>query len=76
MIRDLFTTSQTVLDMWRTQYDNNGNEFSFPRARSAGYTAYMDPDSPIRRATTARSSPAPISGRRDVTGRCRPARRR
>lgn len=44
MIRDLFTTSQTVVDMWRTQYDYNGNEFSFASTRSPGYTAFMDPD--------------------------------
>ena len=44
MIRDLFTTSQTIVDLWRTQYDYNGNELSFPSTRSPGYTAYMDPD--------------------------------
>ena len=46
MIRDLFTTSQTVVDMWRTQWDYNGNEFSFPSTRSPGFSDYMDPDSP------------------------------
>jgi putative cell wall-binding protein len=46
MIRDLFTTNQAVLDMWRTQYDYNGNEFSFPSSRSPAFSASMDPDSP------------------------------
>jgi putative cell wall-binding protein len=46
LIRDLFTTNQPVLDMWRTQYDANGNEFSFPSTRSPGFNASMDPDSP------------------------------
>lgn len=46
MIRDLFTTNQTVLDMWRTQLNYNNNELSFPSSRSPAYSAYMDPDSP------------------------------
>jgi len=46
MIRDLFTTSQTIADLWRNQYDYNGNEFSFQSARNPAYSALMDPDSP------------------------------
>ena len=46
MIRDLFTTSQTIADLWRNQYDYNGNEFSFQSARNPAYSAFMDPDSP------------------------------
>ncbi len=46
MIRDLFTTSQSVADLWRSQDDYNGNEFSFQSARNPAYSALMDPDSP------------------------------
>ncbi|MCI0584526.1 MAG: cell wall-binding repeat-containing protein [Chloroflexi bacterium] len=46
MIRDLFTTHQTVVDLWRNQNDYNGNEFSFQSSRSPAYRAFMDPDSP------------------------------
>jgi putative cell wall-binding protein len=46
MIRDLFTTHQSVVDVWRNQYNNHGNEFSFGSTRSgSAYRAYMDPDS-------------------------------
>ncbi|MBI3746197.1 MAG: cell wall-binding repeat-containing protein [Chloroflexi bacterium] len=46
LIRDLFTTHQTVVDAWRNQYDYHGNEFSFQSPRSPAYTAFMDPDQP------------------------------
>ena len=46
IIRDLFTTNQPLLDAWRSQYDYNGNELSFPSGRTPGYTATMDPESP------------------------------
>jgi putative cell wall-binding protein len=46
IIRDLFTTNQSLLDAWRGQYDYNGNEFSFPSSRTPAYTATMDPESP------------------------------
>ena len=46
MIRDLFTTTQSIADLWRNQYDYNGNEFSFQSARNPAYSALMDPDSP------------------------------
>lgn len=44
MIRDLFTTHQTILDVWRNQSNYHGNEFSFQSARSPAYSAFMDPD--------------------------------
>jgi hypothetical protein len=44
MIRDLFTTHQAVVDMWRNQWDYNGHEFSFQSSRNPAYTAFMDPD--------------------------------
>jgi len=43
MIRDLFSTHQTVLDMWRNQSNSNGNELSFGSSRTPGFTAFMDP---------------------------------
>ncbi|HEX5590622.1 MAG TPA: cell wall-binding repeat-containing protein [Candidatus Limnocylindrales bacterium] len=46
MIRDLFTTHQTVLDVWRNQANYHGNEFSFQSTRSPAFRAFMDPDSP------------------------------
>jgi putative cell wall-binding protein len=46
MIRDLFTTTQSIADLWRNQYDYNGNEFSFQSTRNPAYSAFMDPDSP------------------------------
>lgn len=46
IIRDLFSTHQTVVDLWRNQGDANGNEFSFPSMRSPAFTDYMDPDAP------------------------------
>jgi putative cell wall-binding protein len=45
MIRDLFSTHQTVVDLWRGQSDYHGNELSFQSSRSPGYTAFMDPES-------------------------------
>ena len=44
MIKDLFTTHQTILDVWRNQSNYHGNEFSFQSARSPMYSAFMDPD--------------------------------
>ncbi|MEW5991619.1 MAG: cell wall-binding repeat-containing protein, partial [Chloroflexota bacterium] len=45
IIRDLFSTHQTIADLWRNQSGYHGNEFSFQSSRSPGYTAFMDPDS-------------------------------
>ncbi len=46
MIRDLFTTHQSVVDLWRTQYDYHHNEFSFQSMRNGAYSVFMDPDQP------------------------------
>jgi putative cell wall-binding protein len=46
MIRDLFTTQESILDLWRTQPDFHGNEFSFASFRSPENTAFMDPETP------------------------------
>lgn len=43
-LRALFTTNQTLADLWRTQPNYHGNEFGFGSSRSPGQTAYMDPD--------------------------------
>jgi putative cell wall-binding protein len=46
MIRDLFTTHQSVVDVWRNQSNYHDNEFSFSSSRSgSSFRAYMDPDS-------------------------------
>jgi hypothetical protein len=47
-LRSLFTTDQTLPAMWRAQPNYNGNEFSFPSARSPRQTAFMDPESSTR----------------------------
>jgi hypothetical protein len=44
MIRDLFTTHQSILALWRNQYDYHHNEFSFQSMRNAAYDVFMDPD--------------------------------
>jgi flagellar hook assembly protein FlgD len=43
-IRALFTTHQTLDQMWRTAPSFNGHAFSFASVRSPGYTVEMDPD--------------------------------
>jgi flagellar hook assembly protein FlgD len=43
-IRGLFTTSQTIVDLWRSVPNYHGHESSFASTRSPGYTAYSDPD--------------------------------
>jgi hypothetical protein len=45
-LRALFTTDQTLGDLWRSQPNYNGNEFSFPSVRTSGKTALMDPETP------------------------------
>ena len=42
-IRGLFTTHQSVEDMWRTAPGRNGHVVSFPSARTPGTTVYQDP---------------------------------
>ncbi len=43
-LRTLFTTDQPLVDLWRSQPNYNGNEFSFPSVRTPGKTAFMDPE--------------------------------
>ena len=44
-IRGLFTTGQTVVNLWRTAPNYHAHETSFASSRSPGYTAFSDPDS-------------------------------
>ncbi len=43
-LRALFTTDQTMADLWRTQPNANGNTFGFASSRTPGQTALMDPN--------------------------------
>jgi hypothetical protein len=43
-IRGLFTSSRTILDLWRSVPNYHGHETAFASSRSPGYTAYSDPD--------------------------------
>jgi hypothetical protein len=43
-LHDLFTTDQTLADLWRTQPNFHGHEFGFGSSRTPGMTALMDPD--------------------------------
>jgi ell wall binding domain 2 (CWB2) len=43
-IHGLFTTSQTIHDLWRSVADFHNHEVSFASSRTAGFTAYSDPD--------------------------------
>ena len=45
-IRALFTSHQSVEDMWRTMPNVNGNIVSFPSTRTPGATVYQDPMTP------------------------------
>jgi hypothetical protein len=45
-LRALFTTDQTLSNLWRTQPNYQGNEFSFPSVRTSGKTVLMDPETP------------------------------
>jgi flagellar hook assembly protein FlgD len=40
----LFTTGQSVLDLWRSMPNYHNHESSFASTRSAGYVDYSDPD--------------------------------
>jgi flagellar hook assembly protein FlgD len=64
-LRALFTTNQTILQLWRSVGYHN-NEFSFASGRSAGYTAYMDPEAPQKfyRSMVAK----PTLTTREITG--------
>jgi flagellar hook assembly protein FlgD len=48
-IRALFTTRQTVDQMWRGAPNFHANNFSFASVRSPGYTVQMDPELPTSR---------------------------
>jgi flagellar hook assembly protein FlgD len=43
-LRGLFTTGQSILDLWRSAPNYHNHESSFASSRSPGYTAYSDPD--------------------------------
>ncbi len=45
-LRALFTTHQSIEDMWRTMPNRNGNVVSFASSRSHGATVYQDPLTP------------------------------
>ena len=45
-LRAIFTTSQTVEQLWRSASNANGNVTSFASVRTAGATAFMDPETP------------------------------
>ena len=57
-LRDLFTTHQSLEDMWRNQSNANGNFVSFPSVRTPGATVHQDPNTPTSgfyRALTMRT---------------------
>ncbi|MFL5686197.1 MAG: FlgD immunoglobulin-like domain containing protein [Chloroflexota bacterium] len=43
-IRSIFTTDQTIEQLWRTAPDNNGHVSSFTSTRTSGVRALMDPE--------------------------------
>jgi flagellar hook assembly protein FlgD len=45
-IRALFTTHQSVEDMWRNMPFRNGHTVSFRSGRTSGTTVYQDPETP------------------------------
>src|SRR6185436_7252269 len=45
-LRALFTTHQSIEDMWRTMPNRNGNVVSFPSMRTPGVTVFQDPNTP------------------------------
>jgi hypothetical protein len=45
-VRALFTTHQSVEDMWRTMPFRNGHTVTFASGRTAGTTVYQDPETP------------------------------
>jgi flagellar hook assembly protein FlgD len=45
-LRPIFTTHQSVEDMWRSMPNDHDHEVSFPSARTPGALVYQDPDSP------------------------------
>ncbi len=45
-LRTLFTTDQPLIDLWRTQSNYQGNEYSFASVRTPGKTVFQDPETP------------------------------
>jgi len=45
-LRAIFTTHQSIEDMWRTMPNSAGHIVSFPSARTPGATVYQDPNTP------------------------------
>ena len=45
-LRALFTTHQSIEDMWRTMPNQNGNVVTFPSMRTPGVTVFQDPNTP------------------------------
>ena len=45
-MRELFTTHQTLEQMWRNESIANGNFVNFPSVRTPGATVYQDPATP------------------------------
>jgi hypothetical protein len=63
-LRDLFTTSQPIDQLWANQADGQGNVVSFPSERTPGATAYQDPNTPTSgfyRSLVVRSAGAGVS---------------
>jgi flagellar hook assembly protein FlgD len=46
ILRDLFTTNQTIEQLWLTQPNAHGNVSTFPSTRSPAFTAYTDTNTP------------------------------
>jgi flagellar hook assembly protein FlgD len=65
-LKALFTTSQTIVRLWRSVPSANGNDFSFASGRSSGYTAYMDPEAPNKFYRSLVTKPTLTT--REVTG--------
>ena len=66
-IVSLFTTHQTIEQIWRNAPTFNGNVFTFPSVRSPGFTAFGDPEkrwAQFRRSLVAK----PELRSDDVTG--------
>jgi flagellar hook assembly protein FlgD len=45
-VRALFTTHQSIEDMWRTMPNRNGNVVTFPSSRTPGAAVFQDPNTP------------------------------
>ena len=71
-IRSLFTTGQTVDELWRSAPNVNGNTFSFASVRTPGSTVQMDPKTPTTGFLRAVSGQLTLRAT-DVTGTTAPA---